>query len=59
MSNYDEILTTIIKKIREDRLHSRELQEQVTNLAYRLDKSEHALNKVIRVIIAMKEESNV
>ena len=59
MSNYDEILTTIIKKIREDRLHSRELQEQVTNLAYRLDKSEHALNKVIRVIIAMKEENNV
>ena len=59
MTNYDEILVTIIKKIKEDRLHSNELQDQVTNLAYRLDKSEYALNKVIRVIQAMKEGNNV
>ena len=58
-NNYEQILVTIIKKIKADRLHSKELQEQVTNLAYRLDKSEHALNKVIRVIISMKEENNV
>ena len=58
-NNYDQILVTIIKKIKEDRLHSKELQEQVTNLAYRLDKSEYALNKVIRVIQAMKEGNNV
>ena len=58
-NNYDQILVTIIKKIKEDRLNTKELQEQVTNLAYRLDKSEYALNKVIRVIQAMKEENNV
>ncbi len=59
MTNYEQILVTIIKKIKEDRLHSKELQEQVTNLAYRLDKSEHALNKVIRVIRAMQDHNNV
>ena len=59
MSNYDEILVTIIKKIKEDRLNTKELQEQVTNLAYRLDKSEYALNKIIRVIHSMKEGNNV
>jgi hypothetical protein len=59
MSNYDEILVTIIKKIKEDRLNTKELQDQVTNLAYRLDKSEYALNKIIRAIHTMKEENNV
>tara|TARA_R110000796_G_scaffold177738_1_gene294559 strand:+ start:289 stop:498 length:210 start_codon:yes stop_codon:yes gene_type:complete len=59
MSNYDEILVTIIKKIKEDRLNTKELQDQVTNLAYRLDKSEYALNKIIRAIHTMKEGNNV
>ena len=59
MSNYDEILVTIIKKIKEDRLNTKELQDQITNLAYRLDKSEYALNKIIRAIHTMKEENNV
>ena len=59
MSNYDEILVTIIKKIKEDRLNTKELQDQVTNLAYRLDKSEYALNKIILAIRAMKGANNV